>query len=60
MLAGTRQLIKKRRFSAVLIADQGKCKRCTLRQRIAASLRMELSTLTKARMMMVKKIMQVL
>ena len=47
VLVGAGQLIEKRRLTAVLVADEGKAQHRSVRQRIAAALRMELSFLAE-------------
>ncbi len=50
MLTRPGQLIEEGGFAAVLIADKGKGKRCSFRQRITAALRVELAFFAKTGM----------
>ena len=49
VLVASRQLVKQRRLSAVLVSDKGKGQHHSLRQRISRSLWMEYALLAEAR-----------
>ena len=51
VLVGTCKLVEKGGLAAVLVADEGKSQKRSVRQRIAGALRVEAAAFTEARML---------